>query len=80
MYPPDVAPFDADTAWIRSRSASPLLRSCAGSASTWYSFWNPPKLTTSATPAVRIRCLDTTQSCQLRSSLGVWRSLSSVYW
>ena len=58
----------------------PALRSRAGSASTWYSFWKPPKLTTSATPAARIRCFDTTQSCQLRSSLGEWWSLSSVYW
>ena len=46
------------------------MRSRAGSASTWYSFWKPPKLTTSATPGARIRCLETTQSCQLRSSLG----------
>ena len=30
---------------------SPLARRRTGSASTWYSFWKPPKLTTSATPA-----------------------------
>ena len=55
---------------IRSASVSPTSRSRTGSASTWYSFWKPPKLTTSATPGARISWRDTTQSCQLRSSLG----------
>ena len=45
------------TASIRSFSVRPALRSRPGSASTWYSFWKPPKLTTSATPGARIRCL-----------------------
>jgi hypothetical protein len=75
-----VAAFDADTASMRSLSVRPFERSLAGSARTWYSFWKPPKLTTLATPGTRSRCFETTQSCQLRSSLGLWRSLSRVYW
>ncbi len=50
-------------------------RCCAGARrrpARGYSFWKPPKLTTSATPVARIRRFDTTQSCQLRSSLGLW--------
>src|SRR5512137_2336594 len=58
----------------------PYFTSPSGCTSTWYCFTAPPKLFTSFTPATGLRSGATTQSWSVRSSIGEWRSLSSVYW
>src|SRR5512137_918705 len=78
--PPPAFPFDRSSASTTSRMESPYFTSRSGWTSTWYCFTAPPKLFTSFTPATGLSSGATTQFCSVRSSIGEWRSLSSVYW
>src|SRR5512137_616354 len=78
--PPPALPFDRSSASVTSRMERPYFTSRSGWTSTWYCFTSPPKLFTSFTPATGLRSGATIQSWSVRSSIGEWRSLSSVYW